>query len=387
MNNHQTGGKNRNDTIAVCIMPWAGLREEIQVGSVRFWPWDENRVSDSAVREQLNRYFNCFVDRYGKCVETITICSHGEPDFRILSNLDEYNEICSAVDILIFSAICPQTKIGVCSNNQSVGPPTADRYQLINQKMKPPNDNIIAIGTESIISLDQMDKVHISKPWGVGGPFGTHPDKEFINAFDKVFSKEFPLNIRERIFRSLDFFRIAHTEADLGLNQPVGTASLSKLVMMATAFEILLEFPESPKSKYFAEQVENRIKTDEFLMEARVVPKNKLIELSMAGWWAWDFYKLRNRIVHGDSIGPEELKYKEWITYNIVADLVFWEFIKRELYEQGRLGERVRKWTKEFEPVTDAAPDVIEDIFAQWILGFEDVHRAFGWIPPLRATH
>jgi hypothetical protein len=386
MNNHQTSGKNQNDQIAVCIMPWAGLREEIQVGSVRFWPWDENRVSDPAVREQLNRYFNCFVDHYGKRVETITICSHGEPDFRVLSNLDEYNEICSAVDILIFSAICPQTKIGVCSNNQSVGPPTADRYQLIGQKMKPPNEKSIVIGAGSLTNCDQMDKVRISKPWCVGGSFGTHPDEEFISAFDKVFSKGFSSNIRERIFRSLAFFRIAHTEADLGLNQPVGTASLSKLVMMATAFEILLEFPESPKSKYFAEQIENRIKTDEFLMEERIIPKNKPMQLSKGGWWAWDFYKLRNRIVHGDNIEPEELKYKEWITYNIVADLVFWEFIKRELYEQGCLGDRVRKWTKEFEPVTDAAPDVIEDIFAQWILGFEDVHRALGWIPPLRTS-
>ena len=375
--------RNQNDRIAVCIMPWAGLQREVKIGPVRFWPWDENGVADHGVREQLNHYFNCFVDRYGKRVETITVCSHGEPDFRILNNFDEYNEIRSAVDILIFSAICPQTKIGVCSNNQSVGPPTADRYQSISLVMKPPNDNTIVIHTGSLTSCDQMDKVHISEPWSVGGSFGINPDVEFISAFDKVFSNEFPSDVRERIFRSLEFFRIAHTEADLGLNQPAGTASLAKLVMMATAFEILLEFPEFSKSSCFAKKVENTIKTDEFLMEEKTNSKNKLIKLSKAGWWAWDFYKLRNRIVHGDKIEPEELFYKNWITYTIVADLVFWEFIKRELYERGYLGERVRKWTKEFEPVTDASSGALEDVFAQWILGFEDVHRALGWIPPL----
>ncbi len=199
-----------------------------------------------------------------------------------------------------------------------------------------------------------------------------------------MFSNEFPSDVRERIFRSLEFFRLTHTEVDLGLNQPDTIASLSKLVMMATAFEILLQFPESSKSNFFAEKIDNTIKSDEFLMEERPNRKNKLIKRSKAGWWAWDFYKLRNRIVHGDKIELEELLYKKWITYNIVADLVFWEFIKRELYECGCLSDRVRKWTKDFEPVTDASPGAIEDIISRWILGFDDVHIALGLIPPLQ---
>lgn len=373
----------QTNKIAVCVMPWVGLRQEVQVGPVRFWPWDQNIVCDTALRNQLNRYFSCFVDHYGKQVNTLTICSHGTPDFRILNDNKEYNELRSAVDILIFSTVCPQTKLAVCSNNQSVGPPTADRYQLIGQVLVPPHDNTIVIGAGSLTSCDQIDKVHISKPWSVGGSFGTDPEEEFIGAFNKVFSNEFPSDVRERIFRSLEFFRLVHTESDLGLNQPATIASLSKLVMMATAFEILLQFPDSSKSNCFAEKIENTIKSDEFLMEERPNRKNKLIKRSKAAWWAWDFYKLRNRIVHGDKIEPEELRYKEWITYNIVADLVFWEFIKRELYECGCLGDRARKWTKEFEPVTDASPVVIEDIFARWILGFDDVHRTLGWIPPL----
>lgn len=142
--------KQEKRKIAVCILPWAGLSEDIKIGPVTFWPWDENRVPDPAVQEQLNRYFNCFLDRYGRRVKIITVCSHGEPDFHILNNFDEYNEIRSAVDILIFSTICPQTKIGVCSNNPSVGPPTADRYQSIGLIVEPPNDNTIVIRTVAL---------------------------------------------------------------------------------------------------------------------------------------------------------------------------------------------------------------------------------------------
>ena len=95
----------QTNKIAVCVMPWAGLRQEVQVGPVRFWPWDENKACDTAVRNQLNRYFSCFVDHYGKQVNTLTICSHGTPDFRILNDNKEYNELRSAVDILIFSTV------------------------------------------------------------------------------------------------------------------------------------------------------------------------------------------------------------------------------------------------------------------------------------------
>lgn len=370
--------------IAVCIMPWAGLRQEVRVGPVRFWPWDKKRVPDIIVQEQLKRYFNCFVDHYGNPVNTITICSHGEPDFRTLNDIKEYNEIRSAVDILIFSIICPQTKIGVCANNQTVGPPTADRYQMIGQKMMPPNDNSIVIGAGSLTNVDQMDKIHISKPWCVGGTFGTDPDKEFISAFDKVFNTEFPADMRERIFRSLEFFRLVHTELDLGLNQPFAIEKLSKLVMMSTVFEIFLSFPDTPqKKKYFADKIQDKIANSDFIPETRTGSKNKTVTRSKAAWWAWDFYNLRNKIIHGDKIEKEDLLYKDWITHDIVADLVFWELVKRELYEHGFLGERPRKLTKKFEPVTDASSVTIEDIFARWTLGFDDVHRGLGWIPPL----
>lgn len=375
---------NRSDRIAVCIMPWAGLREEVQVGPVRFWPWDESKVADPAVREQLNRYFNCFVDHYGKRVETITICSHGEGDFRVLNNLDEYNEVHSAVDILIFSTICPQTKIGVCRNNVSIGPPAADRYQLVGLTMKPPNDNNIVIRIGSLTSCDQMDKVHLSKPWGIGGSFGADADVELISAFDKVFSDEFPSDARQRILRSLDFFRIAHTEGDLEINQPAArTASLAKLVVMATAFEILLTFPNYGKSEHFVREIQKKIENDEFLRREDTGPRGKKVTWSLAAWWGWQFYDLRSRIVHGDTIEPDEVRYKDWVTHNIVADLVFWEFIKRELFERGCLGERDRRLRKELEPVSDGRPDDVEDSFTRWILGFEDVHRALGWIPPL----
>jgi len=355
---------------AICIMPWAGLRQEVNVGPARFWPWDEKKVPDPDVRQHLKRYFNCFVDHYGNPVKTITICSHGKKNFELLDQ-DEYNELRVAIDVLIFSIIAPQTKLAVCGNTSSAGPPTSDRYQVFGQELRPGDPNIY-VKRGSALSVGEMEKIHISRPWCLGGAFRIEPNQELIRAFDKVFDQSFPSIIRERIFRSLEWFRFAHTEADQ-------VSDSSKLVMMSTAFEILLDFPEK-KKRYFTNQIEDRLKKDESVLETRI-QKNKQDTYTKAAWWAWDFYNLRSGIVHGDEIRPQDLCYKNWITHNIVSDLVFWELILKELFENNCLGERARKWAENFKPhVKD--DENLEEFFLNLTMGFDDYHRALDWVEP-----
>jgi hypothetical protein len=149
---------------------------------------------------------------------------------------------------------------------------------------------------------------------------------------------------------------------------------------MSTAFEILLDFPEHQKSVYFANQIENKLKKDESISELRT-HKNKQHTYTKAAWWAYDFYQLRNKIVHGGQFKPEDGSYKGWINYNIVADLVFWELIVKELYENNCLGERARKWAKKFEPHVEDGEN-LEEFFLSWTMGFDDYHKALGWIEP-----
>lgn len=363
--------KKQKTKIAVAIMPWAGLHEAIKVGPVKFWPWDSSKIHDEDVRNQLGRFFKIFVDHYSKTVNTITICSHGKPDFHILEE-EEYNELRAAINILVFSAICPDVKRGVCSNNNSIAPPTAERYDFFGQKFKIPNDRFVVVSTRSSMNFEDIDKVHISRPWGVSGPWGSAPNMELLGAFDKVFDNSFPSEVRERFFRSLEWFRLAHTEGN-NVSDP------SRLVMMATAFEILLDFPDYQKSKYFADQIDGKLRNDKSIIEIREY-QGKPVDYSRAACWAWDFYQLRNQIVHGDNIKPEDGQYKDWITYNIVADLVFWELVKRELYERDCLGDRARKWAKKFKSVTADPAEVLEKFFVRWTMGFDDYHRALGWI-------
>ncbi len=373
MKGHKMLKDNNKNQIAVCIMPWAGLRETIQIGPVKFWPWDENQVSDPEVKSRLNRYFKCFVDHYGHAVNTITVCSYGIKDFQLLTQ-QEYNTIRDAIDILVFSVICTQTKRAVCANNSSIGPPATDRYQVIGQELRPEDPNLY-IKAGSLLSVEEMNKAHISQPWCVGGFLGTDPNDELVSAFSKLFDGDFPANVREQIFRSIEWFRLAHTEAE-------HVSDLSKLVMMATAFEILLEFPERGQTAYFAEQVDKHLRLKESILKKRPDKNGKEYEACLAAWWAWDFYDLRSRIVHGDTITVEDLRYKNWLTHLIVADLVLRELVMRILYQYGCFGEKLRRNVAIWAPHSSDSAEALEASLLPGILGldFESVHQVLGWI-------
>jgi hypothetical protein len=155
--------------------------------------------------------------------------------------------------------------------------------------------------------------------------------------------------------------------------------------MMATAFEILLEFPRNGKRKHFVEYMESEIRTPEFRTDTRRDNSGKTHTLSLVGCWAWDFYELRSRIVHGDPVAVEEIQYKDWITHLIVSELVLLECVKRLLYRHGCVGDGLRRraaqWAKDSaEPV-----EAFEETMLSGIVGLDldGVHEALGWIPPL----
>jgi len=259
----------------------------------------------------------------------------------------------------------------VCSNNNSIAPPTAERYDFFGQTFKIPNDRFVVVSTRSSTNFEDIDKVHISRPWGVSGPWGATPNTELLGSFDKVFDESFPSEKREKLFRSLEWFRFAHTEAN-------NVSDASRLVMISTAFEILLDFPEQQKSVYFANQIENKLKKDKSVSEKRT-HKNNQYTHTKAAWWAYDFYQLRNKIVHGGQFKPEDGGYKDWINYNIIADLVFWELIAKELVENNCLGEKARKWAEEFKPHIKDNENLTE-FFTDWTMGFDNYHKALDWI-------
>lgn len=369
--------------LQVSFLPWAKFAKTVALGPITFWPYynieGNQMVSDPEIKAHLDKYFSSYVDHQGRPVNTITVCSHGKVDFRSLND-SEYRDLRNAVDILIFAAIAPQTKGAVCANNNSLAPPSADIFEVVTQNFRPASDNI-AVQAGSLLSGGwKIGEITFPKPWATGGALWNF-EEEVIKGFDKCFSAGFSVDVHERIFRSLEWFRMAHVEGGQ-------VSELSKVVMMATGFEILLQFPRERKRKHFVDYMEKHIASSAFHKDNRTTDRGKSFNMSLVGCWAWDFYELRSRIVHGDLIPSNDLIYRDWITHLIVADLVFLECVKRELFEHKCIGNNVRSHAKKLDKLFSNEPEgaSIEPL-ARWFLGFNSVHRALGWIRQKRAPN
>lgn len=364
-------------------MPWAGLKEKVEVGPVTFWPLSSltaKQVPDEALLSHLHRYFRCYVDHRGKPVDTITLCSHGSLDFRQLTPV-EREHVRAAVDALTISVIGPATQTGVCMENNSMAPPSADRYQLVGQNLTPVNGSITVQAGNTLSGGYKISEISFPKPWSMGGPC-PKTDSKWLAAFDRLFAIQDHVEAKNRLFRSLQWFRMAHIESD-------DVSELSRIVMMATAFEILLAIPQgSNKKEKMADEIEKRCGRSDSLQETRQDKKGEDHTRAKIGWWAWDFYELRNRIVHGNEIQANELLYPapnmDWITHRIVAALVFWECIVRELYDLGCLDKNVREREDRMVQLGLSAEE--PKTFILDLLGFGDVHRALGWRPTARRS-
>jgi hypothetical protein len=361
----------------IWFMPWAGLGE-LKIGPVAFWPFSRmagGKVRDQQVRERLERYFQRYVDHAGSPVDTVTVCSHDSANLESLEP-DAAKEVRAAADALIFSIICPATKAGVCADNRTMAPPSADRYQLLRRNPFPDDDHI-SVASGRSLHICRIDDVAFQQPWWLGGGFGV-PNARLTAAFDKSFGvlgRE-----RTRLFQSLEWFRLAHTQYDQ-------VSEASKVVMMATAFEILLGAGKSRKKKeWIVCELERRCARPDSHRDGRKTRDGNRI-YSKVACWGWDFYELRNAIAHGDEVTPEQLKYptpsRPWLMHLIVADLVFWECVTRELYRLECIGEvknHARELAGLYKPVfPDMQPDSFVDHVATSLLGFGDVHRALGW--------
>jgi len=362
-----------SSSLEVSFLPWAEINQPLSVGPVRFWRFAtqaDREIQDNRIRDHLTRYFRCYVNHDGEPVDTVTVCSHGHSDFRGLSD-QEHRDLRRAVDAVIFATIAPQNKVAVCADNRTMGPPSSNVFELLTQGFLPGSDDIAIRAGSTQHGGWKIGQIVFPKPWEVGGPFGIS-EKELLEGLGKCFHIDFPADIRERIFRSLEWFRLAHVEGG-------GTSWLSKVVMMTTAFEILLQFPRERKRQHFVRFMEDHIASSSFLKDTRTNGR-KTYKLALVACWAWDFYEVRSRIVHGDLVPTSQSAYRGWVTHLIVADLVFWECLTRELFNQQCIGDIVRACAEEIEKLLTSSDETSSDQLLGTFLGYDEVHKALGWI-------
>jgi len=185
----------------------------------------------------------------------------GALDFRELAK-EEHESVRTAVDALIFASLVPNLKSCVIADNPTMGPPSADMFELVIQNFDPQSNAIGVRAGRMLHGGYEIGEIEFPQPWETGGAFGT-PDHQLLDGLGKAVEGATPDDdFGKRLARSLEWFRLAHSERS-------NVSFRSRLVMLATAFEIFLKFPQDGKRRYFVDQVEAQVADRDFLRSTR----------------------------------------------------------------------------------------------------------------------
>ncbi len=349
----------------VAFLPWAGLEEEISIGPVTLAPYQKLRQSDNSPAHcefynWLDKFFRMFKDDSNRPVDTITVCYKDDLDFKP-KNAQEMELLAQCANAYYFSAVFGDLVF-------FHPPENAQKFELFTHDFKP-EDRILSR------PLFWPKRPMCRKNWHETVP-------GILEVFDSFFRGASPQD-RNRLMRSIQWFWLVHVRRDY-------FSESQKIVMMTTAFEILLDFPEDGKSKYFSGQLNKLIATDKFKKEKREVNGTE-IESSAIACWGYDFYQLRNDIVHGTELIGDDLVYldedydgrddddhpknRPEITHLMVADAVFCELVYWQLHKEGYWS----RTTRELSDIFNKAGANSTRVSAESLL-FDDYHGQLDWI-------
>jgi len=363
------------------FLPWINFKEEYKIGPILFWPYykmkDKKRI-DNKIINHLDKYFKQFIDYERKEVKTITICTYNGKYFKILT--DKENLLLkSSMNSLFFSTIIPQIITKIRSRNYQFAIPNSDIFNMLICNFYP-GSNSLAVQFEGVLNGGwKIGELCFQKPVTTGYSYG-EPNEELIGIFDKFMLNQSEIDSK-RLFRCLEWFNYAHRSNS-------HTSSHAKILMMATAYEIFFNMHDSYNKRDILRKKINDLFLDEGIKtEVRKERNGKEIKLNLAGWWANDFYNLRNKIVHGDEVELKELKYKDKISYIDVADLLLWKSIILKSYDKCFIGkEKINSENKIMKILNALCPNNNTDqsIINRKVLNlkydFESIYKAIGWI-------
>ncbi|HUT55465.1 MAG TPA: hypothetical protein VM658_18895 [bacterium] len=357
----------------------------MSIGPVSFLPFNHDdareKINDEKICQFLKKYFQSYVDICLEEVNTVTLVFNGELDF--IPSDQNRSVIRKSVDALIFNAIAG-TMVNAISN-RSMGPPSSEAYQLYFKNFRPDDEYLGYRAGSTTHGGLRIGEVKFTKPLSTGGFFLTE-DRALLDGLASLLGVPKNMEFMERIFRCLEWFRYAHADND-------EVSPLSKIVMMATAFEIALDVPEKErnKQKFIAEYIERLIYCCDLSKSERCLGKTNVVHTNV-GWWARDFYTLRNGIVHGDKVEEINIQYDEtninWMDHLIMADLMLYYCIKKLLLYNTAWGEsrraRLRETQRTQFPDWEGYVKVMEDVPN----GPNRTFRDLGWLarPEIRNT-
>ncbi len=297
------------------------------VPSQSFDELSEQNVNNRAQLDVLRRYFSRFDASAGK-VAMITI---DESVSSSMSFDDRAELVSQAAAVVTFATIAPAVLTAIKPTGYTMAPPSSDRFKPYHAGF---DGDFVASSVGIKLGATHLDLVREVKPRHLIEGFRS-PSNEYLELLGEVFALDRNDKARNRIIRPISLFAECHTNAE-------ELSDFFKIVMTGTVFEILSETfgSRSEKRGPVANQID-RLCGASLQQETRQLLQDdgtmKDETHSKAAWWFCDFYRLRNKIAHGDPVRQSDLRFSEtpisWLTHHIISDVVLTDMVLRLAFD------------------------------------------------------
>lgn len=378
----------------VNYLPWAPFDWDyigggLRLGKVVFRPLSDDALQgiDQQIADYLRLYFSRYRDLYNAPVNTITLC-HYDPKHRgLLEPMSDAQqaEFAGIIDALTFCCIWGELRETFEWGRRIKPPPNSETLESRAHRFSPDvlaDPPMVTLVTHGLWHTEQVDKIFFQIPLPAHHRGKIQPNMELMDLLNHLFAESFDPKLRERILRSLRWFRVAHRQVQ-ALDAEI------QIVEICTALEVLLNLPKHGKRKDFAQKVEQWITATEGEEDVVRVEESANQQPSSlttkAGLWAQNFYELRSTIVH-EGIQSDELLYypavdahdqPSQVSQLSVASLVYGALLIQEIDAQvGYLHPAVREAID--------APQEERAFMSAW--GVRDCLERLGWVRPFVYT-
>ncbi len=344
----ETIKKTRFKHLQFTFLPYISIKDDLKIGEVLLWPFYKKKdeyIKNPLIRSQIEQFLKQYVDNSGKHkpLQNITIASYKSPDnFKPLTK-NQLRKVRDAVTILCFSTIIKNTSWCAFSS---------DDFQLVHQNFIPGDDGIAPSSGSFIrrtIGGLKIEEVLFITPFYISQGWGINYDEKILRALEKLQQDKKGKEFYRRVITSLEWVSYAYTNVD-NFNYS------SRIVMMATAFEILLNgfknrFEFMKKIKQLTCNSLDDTKKMRSTREIYYKGKKRKVDFSFKEWWAYEFYNLRSNIVHGKEIKDKDFKNRKGKEYFLLSIKFFVECLKKLLSKHNYyIGDRI-SWAGIYEEI------------------------------------
>lgn len=317
----------------IWCMPWLGSARSLSVEDLHITPYKtflQDELDDQSLRVILEKYFECFKNRKGQRAESASICYFVDKQFEVLSE-PQIQLIRNTANSMAFSELSEVTTTALLDGKPySAGPNSSDKFELAHHLIL---EDCVYYGSGAIRGASHLSVFEMRKPahaldW-MAAPEGVSlvPLLRLLSLGPK--SEE-----QQRFLLALEWFRLATSNAP-------AISDWMKILMMALAFECVL-------SAGNLDNIGIAKSFDKLCGERYALPKTirnvsgKNPELSAAGWWLWEFFRVRGNIAHGGTPSEKDLWFESsdiLLKQEHVATVVLWIIIAHKLESWSLLTE------------------------------------------------